>query len=607
MRILVFFLLLAVSSAWAREIAPMPQGRFSQLDRFNLPPSPDLSHEEDRKFDEFAKRAKKGGVLRVSAPQTMDLIWPDNFRDGMQRQIAPIRHAFFEGLMLADPRGHSRTLSAHLATALVVDGSPDYTIELREGVRFSDGSEMTSEDVVNSWRFELDEVIGVGLKSYHESHFGQDVKVRAADRYRVKVRFPTVPAHGQREALYFFLQLPIVKKNPATSPTVTIPMPYIGTGPYRVESANRNTLKAVKRPDYWRNDFPRFNFSEIRVDVYLDQTARIEGFKALDIDYLIENQVEREPAIDDPSASRYYKFHMPIQSDLNKASILHMNMNRPHLNNLDFRRAMVLAMDLDGANTQLYANRRILLEAPGILSPLAPKNDLENAGLVSLARVKGRRARLSLASKLLSDAGYKLEGGTLKKDGRPVEMTILIHPANANFRIVPRFQADLRQLGIALTVRSIVDSNFMMAELNKGEIDFFPQPIPIPHSFEFLDVSDLRARFHSDFAQAKNPKSIGTNRSNLIDPQIDQIIDELERTEVSSARYRELVATLLRRVWNLVPFIPLGETNTVTIYAKNGLCLPPVLREDWEVTAFLAQTAYYGECSGPGGAKAKAK
>jgi microcin C transport system substrate-binding protein len=66
-----------------------------------------------------------------------------------------------------------------------------------------------------------------------------------------------------------------------TSPRMT---PFIGTGPYVLESYEVNQrLVYVRRDDYWGEAIPanigRNNFDRIRVEYFADSAAAFEGFK----------------------------------------------------------------------------------------------------------------------------------------------------------------------------------------------------------------------------------------------------------------------------------------------------------------------------------------
>src|SRR3954465_5119101 len=93
-----------------------------------------------------AEAQKKGGVLRIGnlgEPPSLDPHW------GTQTITEVLAAHIFEGLYALDESYRPIPMLADGMPAVSKDGLT-YTIKLRKGVKFHNGKEMTSEDVVAS-------------------------------------------------------------------------------------------------------------------------------------------------------------------------------------------------------------------------------------------------------------------------------------------------------------------------------------------------------------------------------------------------------------------------------------------------------------------------
>ncbi|RPI96975.1 MAG: ABC transporter substrate-binding protein, partial [Chloroflexi bacterium] len=122
----------------------------------------------------------------------------------------------------------------------------EWTLHLRQGIKFNDGADLTADDVVFNFGQWLDPEIGssmLGLMSYL-----QPTNVEKVDDYTVKLHLDT-PQIGVPEHLFHY-PAQIV---PRTFEGDLVRQP-IGTGPFLLEEyAETERAVFVRREDYWRN------------------------------------------------------------------------------------------------------------------------------------------------------------------------------------------------------------------------------------------------------------------------------------------------------------------------------------------------------------------
>src|SRR6266404_3415506 len=125
-----------------------------------------------------AEAQKKGGVLKIGnlgEPPSLDPHW------GTQTITEVLTNHIFEGLYALDEKYQPIPMLADGMPAVSKDGLT-YTIKLRKGVKFHNGKEMTSDDVVAS-------IVRWSKRSvYGKSLFAQVVDFKATDKYAVELK-----------------------------------------------------------------------------------------------------------------------------------------------------------------------------------------------------------------------------------------------------------------------------------------------------------------------------------------------------------------------------------------------------------------------------------
>ncbi|WP_231334364.1 ABC transporter substrate-binding protein [Actinomadura graeca] len=188
-----------------------------------------------------ADRADGGsgsGTLRIAA--STDAGESLNPYASNQSPTQELRSAqLYEGLTHLDPAGK---LEWRLATEMTPNADLDeWTIKLRPGVKFTDGTEFTSADVVASIKYLRDPKHAVqGLAYIEKVDAG---KVEAVDKLTVKVGL-TKP-FGPFKEIWANAFLPMTKAG-------SVPAKPIGTGPFVVKSFTAGRQSTLERFEgYW--------------------------------------------------------------------------------------------------------------------------------------------------------------------------------------------------------------------------------------------------------------------------------------------------------------------------------------------------------------------
>jgi peptide/nickel transport system substrate-binding protein len=426
--------------------------------------------------------APKGGRLVESMLGTFDSLNPLIVRGVAVQQIRGLpfeRGLVLESLMV---RGNNEpfTLYGLLAKTVETDDARSYvTFHLDPRARFSDGKPVLADDVLFSW-----ELLRDHGRPNHRQYYSKVAKAEALDPLTVRFDFGGAP---DRELPLILGLMPILPRHgtdPATFEETSMTAP-IGTGPYRVTAVRPGaSVTFARNPDYWGRDLPvnrgLWNFDEVRLDYYREANGEFEAFKRGLYDFRVEPEPLRWHDGYDFEAARHGEviretadIKMPQPSQF-----LVFNTRRPVFSDIRVRQALTLLFDFDWINRNyffgLYGRSGGFfagseLSAYGrpadarereLLKPFAaqvPPDILDGSYRLPVTDGSGRdRTTLRSALRLLSEAGYDLDGTVLRQRATkaPLAFEILVTTRDQE-RIALAYSRDLKRAGIEVSVRAV--------------------------------------------------------------------------------------------------------------------------------------------------------
>jgi peptide/nickel transport system substrate-binding protein len=476
---------------------------------------------------------RRGDVLVVSKEQ--QATWIRNFNpflaDGLARW--PSRGGIYEPMLI-----WSTTLGRYepwLATAWQWrEDARQLTFTLRPGVRFSDGSALTSADVV--FTFEL-----------VKKHKGLDFDgvwtflagVRADGPDKVVFDFVRPYAPG----LVFVGQHPIVPqhvwKDIADPVTYSNPTP-IATGPFtQVEVWENQVYQLGRNPYYWQGQ-PAL--SGLRFPAFASNEAASLALISGEVDWA-GNFV---PAIDRVYGGENPEHHKWWFPRVDGMIALYPNHTRKPLDDVRVRKALSLAVDRD-LLVEVAMNGYTVPAHPTALdeSFIGWRDpEAEKAGWV--------RHDPDAAEAMLDEAGCpRGEDGRRRCGGVPLELTIESVSGWSDWvRAAQVIARGLEAVGVGARVRTYDFANWF-DRLQRGSYDLsvsWTETGPTPYSLyrALMSSSELR------------PVGTLANRNweRYSDPEADAALVAME-SALDPALQRELVVQLQRRFVAAAPVIPL--------------------------------------------------
>ena len=420
--------------------------------------------------------APKGGRLVWGMLGTFDSLNPMIVRGLAVQQI----RGFVVESLMARGNDEAFTLYGLLAKSVETDDARSYvTFHLDPKARFADGKPVTADDVLFSWELLRDKG-----RPNHRQYYSKVAKAEAPDPLTVRFDFGGA---NDRELPLILGLMPVLPRHavdPATFEETTMTGP-IGSGPYRVTAVKPGaSVTLTRNPDYWGRDLPvnrgLWNFDEIRLDFYRESNSQFEAFKRGLYDFRVEHEPLRwHDGYDFPAARNGEVIRDTIKTGMPQPSeFLVFNTRRPMFSDIRVRQALTLLFDFEWINRNyffgLYARSAGFfagseLSAYGrpaderereLLKPFAdriPPDILDGSYRLPVTDGSGRdRTTLRGALKLLSEAGYELDGTVLRQRATKIPFTFeILVTTRDQERIALAYQRDLKRAGIEASVRAV--------------------------------------------------------------------------------------------------------------------------------------------------------
>ena len=363
---------------------------------------------------------------------------------------------FYNTLVSYDDNGK---IQGELAeTWEISDDGKTYTFHLRDGVKFSDGTPLTSEAV----KMTLEAVVtNLGPQN---GAFGKLTtlfdKLETPDEKTFVMTLKT-PYYAALDNLTMALPLGIV--NPAAfeggveKAYENCVSATMGTGPYMFDRVEGDTYTFIRNPYYW-GEAPEVD--EFKVKVIPDNAAKILALRNGEIDAILGSS--RLSAEGYTEISQDAAFGHAMDDSTNQTRYLGMNLNKAPFNDPLVREAVSYAVNQQELETSVFDGLETAAET------LFP-NEKPNCGV----EVKTYPTDMEKAKQLMKEAGYEdtNDDGILEKDGTSLAIHFNYSQSLASVdNAVLSIAASLKELGFDVTIDA-VDMNTWYGALMAGEYD----------------------------------------------------------------------------------------------------------------------------------------
>ena len=470
-------------------------------------------------FEYLNPDAPKGGKLVLAHGYSFDTLAPA----AQGETGAPTGYLYRGETLVVRGGDEVAAFYGRLADGIAVaDDRRTIVFRIHPDARWDDGVPITAGDVVYTFELQTSQVGASYFFRFIES-------VEALDERHVAFRLDAPLTHDHVTLIQY---IPILPEHHwrDRDPTAHTLEPPVSSGPYRVKEVQAGRFIEYERNlDYWGWEVPlnqgRYNFDNVRYEVYRDHSVAREAFRKGLIDLLDEDDVRYwVSAFEGPdlASGRIKKIrrNYGIWVGIGRAFVL--NSRVPRLADRRVRRALTLALDYEWINDKLYHGERVRAASywPGtILSATGSPSDDEGGfalALSGLAAFGAIRATLPVPrwrepnhgqphrgpETCSSAAGWHIEDGVLRApDGEPFTLEILSgDPANARI-LLPWFQT-LKQLGIEANIR-LLDITQYTNRVRRHDYEALVQS----NDFLMPPTLELRSNFHSTAAKSEGTRN----------------------------------------------------------------------------------------------------
>lgn len=519
--------------------------------------------------------AAKGGRIVFGALGTFDTLNPYVVRGIAAHGIAAPMQLVYQTLMMRSA-DEPFTLYGLLAETIdVPDDRSSVTFRLNPKARFSDGTKVTADDVLFSWR-----MLKEKGKPNFRFYYAKAIKAEALDPETVRFTFAD---SSDRELPLILGLMPILSEKHTDilkfgETDFTIP---VGSGPYVIAQIKPGDSILFKRnQDFWAKDLPilqgLYNPDEIRFDYFRDANALFEAFKGGHYDIRLEDSPTRWisnydfPAVLD---GRVVKDPLPLGTPKGMTGFV-FNTRKPIFADIRVREALGLMFDFNWVNSHLfnglYKRTDSYFAGSALSSAGRAANDRERELLAPFSKdvradiMAGQwkpfdadgsgRDRLAAreALALLQKAGWALKDGVLQNArGEPFSFEMLVI-SRVQERLAVNYAEMLKRIGVTMKVRLVDDVQYWRRvsgfDFDMIQFTWGASPSPGNEQFNRWGVKSAEREGSLNYAGAKNP---------AIDAMIDAMLQAKTREDFTSA-VRALDRVLLSQFY-VVPLFHAPE------------------------------------------------
>ena len=562
-------------------------------------------------FDYVNPDAPKGGEIRLVSNLRLSTF--DKYNPFTIRGAAPayLSQLMFDSLLAGslDEEGAGYGLLAE-DVAVAPDGL-SATFKLRKNARFHNGDPVLAQDVKHSY----DTLIGPHTSPAYKTLLVDVAGVDVVDDRTVRYRF----RQANRELPLTVGGLPVFsRKWGQGKPFNEVVMePPIGSGPYKIGPVKfGKDITYVRDTDYWAKDLNvrrgTGNFDRINVKIYKDNTARLEALKAGEFDLMAfysagdwARRVNGKRFDTGELVKGEFQHKLPtgFQSYV-------LNTRRPLLQDVRVRQALGLAVDYEWMNRQMFYNsyQRVRglfgntscaatgmpsAEELALMTPwrgkipdaaFGPADEPPRTDRPHDPAVGGLRENLRRAQKLLADAGWTVQNGTLRNaQGQPFVLEYL-DSNEGGARVVTPWMRNLEKLGITLRFRP-VDFALYQQRLQKFDFDV----TTIAYAGTANPGQEYADLFGSQAADTEDSGNLAGVKSPAVDALLDRMVSAKTKPD-----YLAACRALERVITHSHVFIPQWYSGTHRM-AYNAWRLerptvtPPYFRgETWAIDTWWA-------------------
>ena len=429
------------------------------------------------KYFMFANMANGSDTLRINLTSEPDFLDPalNSSVDG-----ACLAVNSFSGLYAYNAEGHTEPACATGYT--VSDDGLTYTVTLRDGLKWSDGSDLTAKDFEYSWKRVAADATAADYAYMLDNFVGypNDLAVKAVDDTTLEFTLNSPCAY--MEDLMAFPAFYPVKQEAVESYADWQTSPggwcqeagFVSNGAYVCTGWSHDTSMTYEKNPYWY-DADKVTVEKLEFMLSADDTAIYAAYNAGDVDF-----IDTVPTDEIASLLSNPEFH--IIDNLGTYYVAFNAKSKIFEGKTPeqaacMREAFTILIDRDyiceniGQTGQVPANAFIPLGMADGNGGIFKTDPVEQGYYDPYAINNDYDGTVAKAVTLLKAAGYEFDDNNMLSASTPIQLEYLTNTTSGHIAIAESIQQDLAAVGIELTIQQ-QDWNVFLQERKQGNFDF---------------------------------------------------------------------------------------------------------------------------------------
>jgi peptide/nickel transport system substrate-binding protein len=435
----------------------------------------------------------------------------------------------------------------------VTNGGKTYTLRLRDGLKYSDGTPVKASDFAASMErmFKLNSAGSgfyegiVGAEKFAETKSGGISGIKTDDKTG-KIEIDLVAPRGTFNSELALLYAAVLPSDTPVKNLTSDPPP--ATGPYMITKVEPGRSWSYKRNPYWEKDnsqiseVPSGHVDKIEIKVVRNDSTQVNEIERNKTDWM---QTPISADLYNKVKDKYEGTQFRVERPIN-IYLFWMDTTRPPFDDLKVRQAVNYAVD-SAALERIYAGSLAALHQ--ILPEGMPGHEPFDLYPHDMAKAK-----------------------QLIKEANPAdrEITVWTNNESPNDEAGAYYEGVLNELGFDAKLKTINGDNYYTVignestpDLDTGWLAFYQD---YPHPNDFLQLL---------FSGESIAPTSNTNFSRIDVPRLNEKIAKLAEEPLGPGQEAEYAA-LDKEYMELAPVAPYG-TNTVSTFVDSEIDLDSVI------------------------------
>ena len=406
---------------------------------------------------------------------------PDKLDPALNSSVdgATLATAAFGGLYTYDKDGNP---APNFASGYEVsEDGLTYTFTLRDGLKWSDGSDLTAKDFEYSWKRAASTTTAADYSYMYSTvkGFPDDLAVAASEDGKTLTVELVAPCAYMLDLAafpaFFAVKQSVVEAAPdvATNPGAwALEAGFVSAGPYVLESWTHNqSMVYVKNPNFW--DAANVKIERLEFMLSDDDAAIKAAYDNGDLDF-----IDTVPTDEIASLIGTPEFH--VVDELGTYYVI-FNVKSPLFDGKTVEQAAAMRKGLSMLIDRQYIIDSVAQTGQQIATSFIPAGMLNGNGGIfkdaaSYAYPNGSdgyfapEVDVEGAVELLKTAGYEFDANNMLSASTPISFEYLTNNTSGHIAIAECVQQDLAAIGVNMTIKSI-DWAVFLDERKAGTYD----------------------------------------------------------------------------------------------------------------------------------------